>query len=236
MPRPVRTLIASLVVALVTVSSAAAITGGRVDGDAHPYVGALLVDGQVACSGVLVSPTVFATAGHCTAGLADGTRVEVSFDSSLDRSGWSLLGGSAHTDPAYKGGGADPHDLAVVVLDAAAPVVPARLPAVGAAAGHALVTSVGYGYSSIAADGGFVYDGLRHAAEAPVTGLTKALLRLSTRAGGPCLGDSGGPLLAGDTVLALTSTGSKDCSGKADGYRLDTVSARAFLAGFAPLP
>jgi Trypsin len=234
--RPVRTLIASLVVALVTVSTAAAITGGRVDGDAHPYVGALVVDGRVACSGVLVSPTVFATAGHCTAGLADGARVEVSFDSSLDRSRWSLLGGSTHTDPAYKGSGSDPHDLAVVVLDAAAPVVPARLPAAGAAAGHAQVTSVGYGYSSVAADGSFVYDGLRHAAETPVTGLAKALLKLSTRAGGPCLGDSGGPLLAGDTVLAITSSGSKDCTGKADGYRLDTPSARDFLAAFAPLP
>jgi hypothetical protein len=235
-PTPVRTLIASLVVALVTVSTAAAITGGRVDGDAHPYVGALVVDGRVACSGVLVSPTVFATAGHCTAGLADGARVEVSLDSSLDRSSWSLLGGSAHTDPAYKGSSADPHDLAVVVLEAAAPVVPARLPAAGAAAGHAEVTSVGYGYSSVAADGGFVYDGLRHAAETPVTGVGKALLKLSTRTGGPCFGDSGGPLLAGDTVLAVTSSGSKDCAGKADGYRLDTQSARAFLGAFVPLP
>ena len=50
------------------------------------------------------------------------------------------------------------------------------------------------------------------------------------------MGDSGGPQLAGDTVLSVTSTGSKDCSGKAEGYRLDTASARSFLAGFVTVP
>ena len=235
MTKSVRTLTASLVAALTVVSTAAAITGGRVDGNAHPYVGALVVNGEVTCSGVLVAPTVFATAGHCTAGLAPDATVEVSFDSSLDPSRWSLLGGTAHTDPAYKGSGADPHDLAVVVLDAPVAIVPARLPALGAASGASQVTSVGYGYSTVSR-GAFGYDGLRHAGDSPVTGLAKALLKISTRDAGPCLGDSGGPLLAGDTVLALTSGGAKDCSGKAEGYRLDTSSARAFLGQFTQLP
>ena len=235
MTSSVRTLTASLVAALTVVSTAAAITGGRVDGNAHPYVGALVVDGEVTCSGVLVAPTVFATAGHCTAGLAPEARVEVSFDSSLARPGWHLLGGTAHTDPGYKGNGADPHDLAVVVLDAPVTTVPARLPAPGAATGAGQVTSVGYGYSSVSREG-FGYDGLRHAGESPVTGIAKTLLKISTRDAGPCLGDSGGPMLAGDTVLALTSGGAKDCSGKAEGYRLDTPSARAFVGGFTRLP
>jgi V8-like Glu-specific endopeptidase len=233
---PVRTLIASLVAALVLVSTAAAITGGRVDGNAHPYVGALVVDGAVTCSGVLLAPTVFATAGHCTAGLAPGARIQVSFDSSLDPSRWSLLGGTAHTDPDYKGVGSDSHDLAVVTLDVANAIAPARLPALGAAGATSSVTSVGYGYSTYSAQGGFGYDGLRHAAESPVVGLAKALLKVSTRDAGPCLGDSGGPMLAGDTVLALTSGGAKDCSGKAEGYRLDTAAARTFLGGFVRLP
>jgi hypothetical protein len=50
------------------------------------------------------------------------------------------------------------------------------------------------------------------------------------------MGDSGGPQLDGDTVLSLTSTGSKDCSGKAEAYRLDTAAARAFLGDFVALP
>lgn len=229
MLKPVRIAIASLGAALVTVSSAAAITGGAVDGDAHPYAGALVVDGSVACSGVLIAPNVFATAGHCG---ADGARVSVSLDSQLD-AGWSLLDGTLEVDPS-KGS-----DLAVVVLDAPAGVQPAALPAAGSVASiakGALVTSVGYGYSSRAADGSFVYDGLRHNASSPVAGVAKSLLKLSTSTGGPCMGDSGGPQLSGDTVLSVTSSGSKDCSGKAEGYRLDTVSARAFLGGFVALP
>jgi hypothetical protein len=50
------------------------------------------------------------------------------------------------------------------------------------------------------------------------------------------MGDSGGPQLSGHTVLSVTSTGSKDCSGKAEGYRLDTPSAREFLSAFVALP
>lgn len=229
MLKPVRIAIASLVVALVTVTSAAAITGGAVDGDAHPYAGALVVDGSVACSGVLIAPNVFATAGHCG---ADGARVSVSLDSQL-AAGWSLLHGTLEVDSTRRS------DLAVVVLDAPASVRPAALPAagsVGSIAKGTLVTSVGYGYSGRAADGSFVYDGLRRNATSPVAGVAKSLLKLDTGVGGPCMGDSGGPQLAGDTVLSVTSSGSKDCSGKAEGYRLDTAPARAFLGGFVVLP
>jgi hypothetical protein len=227
--KPAPSILAALVVALVTVSAAGAVTGGVADGDGHPYVGALVVNGSVECSGVLVAPAVFATAGHCG---ADGTRVAVSFDSTLTGS-WSLLGGTLEVDPS-KGS-----DLAVVVLDAPAPVAPATLPAadsVASLAKGALVTSVGYGYSSWAPDGSFVYDGLRHAASSPVTKVSKSMLAVSTLAAGPCLGDSGGPQLSGSTVLSLTSSGPKDCTGKAEGYRLDTSAARAFLSGFVALP
>ncbi len=50
------------------------------------------------------------------------------------------------------------------------------------------------------------------------------------------MSDSGGPQLAGDTVLSLTSGRSKDCTGSAEGYRLDTKPARAFLSSFVALP
>jgi hypothetical protein len=227
--KPVPSLLAALAAALVTVSTAAAITGGAVDGDAHPYVGALVVDGLVQCSGVLVAPTVFATAGHCG---ADGSRVSVSFDSKLG-AGWILQQGTLEVDSA-KGA-----DLAVVVLDTPAAVAPATLPAAGSAGSlgkGALVTSVGYGYSGWATDGSFVYDGFRHVASSPVKRVAKATIVISTGMAGPCLGDSGGPQLSGSTVLSVTSAGSKDCTGTAEGYRLDTPSARAFLGGFVSLP
>lgn len=229
MRRPLRILLACALAALTVATTALAVTGSIPDGDAHPYVGALVVDGAVQCSGVLIAPTVFATAGHCG---VDAARVAVSFDSEL-ADGWRLLGGTLEVDPAKKA------DLAVVVLDAPAPVAPASLPRAGAAellVPGAPLTSVGYGYSSWTADGSFVYDGLRRAAVSPLLRVGKSTLVLSTRTAGPCLGDSGGPQLVGDTVLSVTSAGSKDCTGKAEGYRLDTAAARAFLAGFVGLP
>jgi trypsin len=224
-----RLALASLIAALAVVTSAAAVTGSMPDGDGHPYVGALVLDGQVACSGVLIAPTVFATAGHCG---ADGARVTVSLDTELDDS-WSLLGGTLEVDPSKRA------DLAVVVLEAPVRVRPASLPGPGlveSVVKGASVTSVGYGYSSRAADGSFVYDGLRRAASSPVLKVARTTLTISTREAGPCLGDSGGPQLVGDTVLSLTSVGSKDCNGSAEGYRLDTPAARAFLSGFVSLP
>jgi hypothetical protein len=211
------------------VTTAAAITGSTPDGEAHPYVGALVVDGSVACSGVLIAPTVFATAGHCG---ADGTRVEVSLNSKLDSS-WTLVKGTLEVDAGKRS------DLAVVVLDAAARVTPAVLPKAESVAllnRKSVLTSVGYGYSGQAADGSWIYDGLRRVADSPVVGVTKTMLKFSTKLAGPCMGDSGGPQLAGNTVLSLTSAGPKDCTGRTEGYRVDTASARAFLAQFVTLP
>jgi hypothetical protein len=225
---PLRTAVVSLVAALSIVGTAAAVTGSTPDGKAHPYVGALVVDGSVVCSGVLIAPNLFASAGHCG---VDGTRVDVSLDSRLD-DGWTLLDGTLEVD-ASKGS-----DLAVVVLDTATRVTPATLPTAGAVAEldrRSVVTSVGYGYSGQAADGSWTYDGLRRVADSPVLDVTKTLLKFSTRNGGPCMGDSGGPQLAGDTLLSLTSAGPKDCTGRAEGYRVDTPAARAFLAQFVTL-
>jgi len=227
--RSLRIALASLTAALVAATTAAAVTGSTRDGNGHPYVGALVVDGRVACSGVLVSATVFATAGHCG---SDGARVAVSLDADLG-DGWSLLEGTLDVDPSKRS------DLAVVVLDTPAAAAPAALPAAGRVAslgkGDA-VTSVGYGYHGRDADGNWLYDGLRRTADSPVLKIGKSTLVVSTADGGPCMGDSGGPQLDGDTVLSVTTTGSKDCSGKAEAYRLDTAAARAFLGDFVTLP
>jgi hypothetical protein len=231
--RSLRTALALIVLALVATSTALGVTGSTPDGEGHPYVGALVAGGpdggSVRCSGVLVAPTVFATAGHCG---VDGERVSVGFDPKLD-DGWSLQDGTLRVDPTRRA------DLAVVVLDERAALVPALLPAAGsveALARKSRVTSVGYGYSSRAADGSFVYDGHRRRADSPLKKVGKLHLTISTREAGPCLGDSGGPQLVGDTVLSVTSAGSKDCAGTADGYRLDSAPARDFLRRFVALP
>src|ERR1700741_2868273 len=71
-----RRAIAFLAVATVAVSltslPAGAITGGQLDGDAHPNVAMITFyqpDGRFRCTATLVSPTVLVTAAHCTAGV-----------------------------------------------------------------------------------------------------------------------------------------------------------------------
>lgn len=73
MKRPVSRLLFIMALALTlmlsSITSAAAVTDGRLDGNDHPYVMMLLmeVDGAPAyrCSGTLIAPTYFLTAGHC---------------------------------------------------------------------------------------------------------------------------------------------------------------------------
>jgi hypothetical protein len=219
-------LLTLVVAAAVVASPASGIIGGTID-TSHDYAGALVVDGRVACSGVLVSPTVFLTARHCVPGT--GAHVHVTFDERLDPSSWSLHAGVAHAHTT--------DDLAAVVLgDPVADVAPASLPRAGAAAEAASVVAVGYGYHAVAGSE-FFYDGARRAATIDVKKATPDVLVVSssTKSGGVCFGDSGGPHLNGDTVLALTSAGHKTCRGPAAAYRLDTPSARTFLATFVTL-
>jgi hypothetical protein len=75
----------ALLATLALAAPAGAITYGTPDGNRHPQVGALLApqaysDGTwAACSGTLISPTVFLTAAHCDLGVS---RVAVTFDAS----------------------------------------------------------------------------------------------------------------------------------------------------------
>jgi Trypsin len=223
---------------------ALAITGGTVDGGAHPAVGLLLADRgngpEPACSGSLVSSTVFLTAGHCTANLSS-SRVWVSLASQWTK-GSPLLTGTAHTDPLFGQDKKDSHDLAVVVLDAlVTSVTPLTLPHSAAldASKPDSVVAVGYGANEPAADKknpSFAFDFTRRWTIADVGGVSKTELRLSARAGGTCHGDSGGPELVESTVVAVTSHGDDACTKQSFAYRVDTAGARAFLSQYVRLP
>jgi secreted trypsin-like serine protease len=235
--------LAAVTVALTVTATAQGVIGGNLDAGQHPASGALLIpspNGLVPeCSGVLISPRVFLTAGHCTNHALAAGGAYVVFGDGLDPGSWTPIHGTAVTDPAFGHDSSDPHDLGVIVLDQDAPVAPATLPAAGAADRLAkdavALLSVGYGYSDRLGKG-FLYDGLRHAAAMPVMSQTATLLRVSSHSGAQlCFGDSGGPqyLPGTSTVVSVTSGGNPVCKGNATATRLDSASARGFLSSFA---
>jgi hypothetical protein len=252
-------LVATLAASLVLAMPAGAITFGTVDtGNRFPHVGAVIAEynepgtQEVLCSGTLISPTVFLTAGHCTAflesiGIQD---VWVTFDPSFDAAS-PLIHGTYHTHPLFGSGGqSNTYDLAVIVLDT--PVVgitPARLPTLNQLSGMSLkqqrFTAVGYGTVRNDKTKGpqtLSFDGMRRYADQGFRSLTKAWLNLSmnpsTGSGGTCYGDSGGPhFLAGtNVVVSITVTGDRFCRASDVTYRLDTAWARDFLAQYVTVP
>jgi secreted trypsin-like serine protease len=234
--------VVAVTVALTATATAQGVIGGNPDAGQHPASGALLVpspNGLVPeCSGVLIAPRVFLTAGHCTNYALAAGGAYVVFGDQLDPGSWTPIHGTAVTDPAFGHDSSDPHDLGVIVLDQNAPVAPASLPTPGAvdslAKNGVAPLSVGYGYSGLLGKG-FVYDGLRHVAAIPVVSQTATLLRVGSPTGAQlCFGDSGGPqyLPGSSTVVSVTSGGNPVCKGNATTTRLDSASARSFLSSF----
>lgn len=243
-------LCVALAALLLVAAPAYAIINGQPDGNRHPNVGALVSPTQYSdgtwlyCSGTLISPTVFLTAAHC----ADGNQVTVTFDSAYaDRD--KTYTGTWHADPLYGHDQSDTHDIAVVVFDRPVKgITPARLPGAGSLSslsGTQQFTSVGYGAYEVTNEPGghrYLYNDVRMVATGTLNAVNPTWLRISMNAstgnGGTCYGDSGGPNFLGttDIVAALTITGDAICRSTNVTYRLDTPSARAFLAPFVALP
>lgn len=251
MRRPMLTAVTTLALLPALAAPANAVIGGEPDGNRHPNVGGLVSDTQYSdgtwlyCSGTLIAPDVFLTAAHCG---DEGSRVRVTFDPAYV-DGDKTYAGTFRADPAYPGTSADSHDIAVVVLDRDVKgIAPARLPKAGSLSGLTVgqpFTSVGYGaYEVTNSPGGhqFLYNDVRMVATGTLNAVNKTWLRISmnesTGDGGTCYGDSGGPNFLGDTdiVAATTITGDAVCRATNVTYRIDTPSARGFLADYVALP
>ncbi|MFL5579766.1 MAG: trypsin-like serine protease [Gemmatimonadaceae bacterium] len=240
------------------------IVNGTPTGSAYGSVGALLydfdgnqkIDGDdQLCTGSLVSATVFLTAAHCVEFLASGSQLYVSFSPDLYDHPKSIAATGYAFHPEYNWTYNDAHDIAVVFLPASATrgMTPLKLPPEGyldalAAKGQLasqLFVNVGYGTSaSITGEPLFGYDGVRKTSKSEFMGLKPFFLGLlmqtaATGEGGDCYGDSGGPkFIDGDptTVVATVVTGDIPCRSTSWDYRVDTKSARAFLAPYVRLP
>lgn len=210
-------LAGALALLLATSAPSLGATGGRLDGNGHPNVGAMIVAqpprfGAVPwCSGVLIAPTAFLTTGHCTAILMEPGAVllGVTFAASFDPASSSVVPGTVRVPPG--GDSAVPDalpDLALIELDAApAGVTPAVAPT--GDLGRALadlpdpdgpaLTAVGYGLTGFltAAGGGRAFDlqdyGIRRAAPLHLEELRPDALLLTGTDYPPLLQGSGSP-------------------------------------------
>ena len=120
-------ILLAAVLVFSTVGLAAAVTDGEPDGDGHPFVGLMVAqdeDGNPLwrCTGTLISPTVFLTAGHCTESPA--AHVEIWFDADVESgipdNGYPFngqVGGTPYTHPDYDPDAFVLRDVGVVVLD-----------------------------------------------------------------------------------------------------------------------
>lgn len=263
MKKTLTALVAVLAAAVVALP-ASAITDGSPDGDAHPYVGLMVAQNSSGaplwrCSGTLISPTLFLTAGHCTE--APAAHVEIWFDadveSGIPANGYPLTGeasGTPYTHPQYDPNAFYLHDLGVVVLDE--PVVASTygaLPSLdqldalksGKVKQDTFFTAVGYGLQKAFPDAASWKDvALRvrmvsHPRLIQIntgyTGDGSMILSNNANTGGTCFGDSGGPNFLGDSnvVAGVTSFGKNGtCAGQGGVYRVDRADDLDWLATF----
>lgn len=247
---------------LLTVMPASAVTNGELDGDGHPFVGLMVAldrDGNPLwrCSGTLVSPTIYVTAGHCTEPPA--ARATIWFDADVESgipgNGYPFSGdvfGTTFVSPDYNPAAFFVNDLGVVVLDSPinigeyAELVsgPGVLNVLATRRGRQdqTFTAVGYGLQRI--NPVFVEAARVRMVATPrliqintpgFTGDFSMLLSNNHSTGGTCFGDSGGPNFIGDSnvIGGVTSFGiNGNCAGTGGVYRLDRAHDLAWLATF----
>lgn len=257
-----KTFLASLLaiaILMIGVIPGGAITYGELDGDGHPYVGLMVAQDENGnpmwrCSGTLLSPTLFLTAGHCTE--LPAARVEIWFDADVESgipgNGYPFtgdVGGTPYTHPQYDPNAFYLYDLGVVVLDE--PVVKdeyGELPELNQLDGmktkrgkqDVTFTAVGYGLQRI--NPVFIEAERVRMFSSPhliqinggIVGDFSLLLSNNASTGGTCFGDSGGPNFIGtsNVIAGVTSFGlNGTCGGTGGVYRVDRADDLDWLYG-----
>lgn len=244
--------------------------GGAPDDGEHPYVGLMVAkdvngDPLWRCSGSLISPTVYVTAGHCVESPAvtatiwfeedvQALGVDINDPNSYPNGGPTTVTGAAIPHPSYNPNAFFLYDLGVVVLDEAVSMPRyAKLPSLGQVdtlengRKKATIEAVGYGLQNANKNHTVA---LRQRMKADlfivnrtgVAGLKRIfgffpgsgsfLMSGDAAHGGTCFGDSGGPILYGDTdvILGVNSFGlNGNCAGVGGAYRIDQEDDLDFI-------
>ena len=246
----VRSLLLAAFTALFASAPALAITDGELDGNAHPYVGLMVAfDAQGTplwrCTGTLIRPGLFLTAGHCTEAPAVHVEIWVQSDVQHGRpaNGYPFVGqahGTPHTHPNYDPNAFFLHDVGVVTLDGnwvyglgwAGLPLRDSLDTMDRRRGRQDVTFTAVGYGLQEVNPVHVESQLIRMVARPklnqinngYVGNFSLLLSNNHSTGGTCFGDSGGPNFIGtsNTIGGVTSFGKNgNCAGTGGVFRVD---------------
>jgi V8-like Glu-specific endopeptidase len=237
----------------------ARITNGTPTGTSYGSVGNLFADADNdgswdwRCSGTLISPTVFLTAGHC---YEEGATYYITFapvalpvSEPLSANTSLISSTTAYLHPDYQ---FPYNDMAVVILPAGSTtgITPTPLAPEGflvdlkrqGAWGQQTATAVGYGTASYGQGPYYTQDdGVRRYADLKLISFNDYYLQLRNNAvnagkTGICYGDSGGPVLIDGYLVAVISwVLPAGCHGISGYSRVDTESSIDFLSQFVAI-